>query len=330
LTVAAIVVVAVSLVMNPVLALLRRLDVLDRPGERSSHRTATLRGGGIGPAVVACLVLAVTGGPERWGVLIAMVGFALLGALEDLRGLSPARRLVAQAVIAGVVTAVLFGGTGLRAATAVAAASAVLWIVAYVNAFNFMDGINGISVAQATIAGLAYAVGGVALDVEVLAVGGAVCAGAAVGFAPWNVPAARVFLGDSGSYFFGGMLAALALAGLLDAGVTPELVVAPLAVYLADTGVTLLRRLRDRETLTRPHRSHVYQQLTDCGFSHVQVAGFAGCVAAVCAALGAVSLADAAVYRIGADLAIVALLVMYLLSPGIVSRRRSAGGFAAV
>src|SRR5207248_1189863 len=80
-------------------------------------------------------------------------------------------------------------------------AGVALWLVAYVNAFNFMDGIDGISVAQAAVAGAALYLVGRGEHVPALATAAAILAGAALGFAPLNVPRARLFLGDVGSYF---------------------------------------------------------------------------------------------------------------------------------
>ena len=107
-------------------------------------------------------------------------------------------------------------------------AGTVLWLVAYTNGFNFMDGIDGISVAQATVAGIVWYVLGRSEHVSSLAVGGAIVAGAVIGFAPFNLLRARMFLGDVGSYFLGAWLAALAVLGLR-AGIAPEAVLAPLS-----------------------------------------------------------------------------------------------------
>src|SRR5207244_9022591 len=79
----------------------------------------------------------------------------------------------------------------------------LIWVVAYTNAFNFMDGINGISAAQVIVAGGYFGIVGTQRHVPLLAAGGFVAAGAAAAFLPFNFPKATVFLGDVGSYFLG-------------------------------------------------------------------------------------------------------------------------------
>ena len=144
-------------------------------------------------------------------------------------------------------------------------------IAAYINIANFMDGINGISSFHGILAGAAYAVAGVLAGQPWLTAGGAVLAMAFLGFLPWNLSRGSVFLGDVGSYLLGASVAALAVAGFLS-GVYVEYVLSPILVYLADTGYTLLRRIKAGERWYASHREHVYQRLTDVGFSHLQSA----------------------------------------------------------
>ena len=180
-----------------------------------------------------------------------------------------------------------------------------------------MDGIDGISSAQGFVAGVSALLVGSHLGIPALQLSGAAAAGCAAGFAVWNVPRAKVFLGDVGSYFFGGLLATMVLVGVLR-GAPVEAVGAPLALYLADTSTTLLRRVRRGEPVLLPHRTHVYQRLTDLGWSHAMVSATVGVVSAVCAALGAVSLVAGPVPRVTADLALLGVLACYLMSPLIV------------
>lgn len=299
-----------------VLAVLRRGGVLDQPTERSSHRVAVPRGGGVGPAVGALAALAVTpsvAAHGRWAIALAATGFGLVGLVEDVVGVRALLRLAIQfgtaAVAAPFLLHALTGPVAWRAAVVVAT---VLWLLAYVNAYNFMDGIDGISVAQAVVAGVTWFLVGRYLDSRILAAGGIIVAGAALGFAPFNVPRARMFLGDVGSYFIGAWMAAVAVLGLR-AGVPAEAVLAPLALYLADTGTTLLRRVVRGERWYLPHREHAYQRLIDGGLSHMQVSGLVGLCIAGCAALGAVSLAGSTTARVLADAAIAVLVGGFLL-----------------
>ncbi|HJV08457.1 MAG TPA: hypothetical protein VJ653_02220, partial [Acidimicrobiales bacterium] len=222
---------AVALACGPlVLAALRRGEVLDHPTERSSHTGSVPRGGGVAPALGALVALAVT--PElasshRWAIVVAAGLFGIVGLVEDLVGVRALYRLVIQFPIAAVAGLFLLDGlTGPVLWRVVFALGVVFWLVAFVNAYNFMDGIDGISVAQAAGAGVIWYAVGTHAEAPALAAGGAIIAGAALGFAPFNLPKARMFLGDMGSYFIGAWLATVAVLGLR-AGVAPEAVLAP-------------------------------------------------------------------------------------------------------
>lgn len=314
----------VSGALAPVALLaLRRGQVLDHPSPRSSHASPVPRGGGIAPAVgalVALVAAASVGSGDRWTICLGAGVFGLVGLLEDLVGVPALRRLAAQVVVAALVAALLLHRvSGPAVGRLAVAVLVVLWLVGFVNAFNFMDGIDGISVVQAVGAGVTWFLVGNHLHSSTLTVGGAVAAGAALGFAPFNLPRARMFLGDVGSYFLGAWLAVVAVVGLR-AGVPPEAVLAPLTLYAADTGTTLLRRVARGERWYLPHRDHAYQRLGDAGWSHLQASAVVGACIAACGALGAVSLSGSVPARVAADVAVAAVLAGYLLAPRWVNR----------
>jgi UDP-N-acetylmuramyl pentapeptide phosphotransferase/UDP-N-acetylglucosamine-1-phosphate transferase len=259
------------------------------------------------------------------GIALAGGAFGILGLVDDLVGIRALRRLAVQVLAAGVAGFFLLSDlTGPPLRQGLVAAAVVFWLVAFVNAYNFMDGIDGISVAQALGAGVTWFAVGSGTHSSALTAGGAIIAGATLGFAPYNLPRARMFLGDVGSYFIGSWLAAIAVLGLRS-GVPAEAVLAPLALYIADTGVTLAGRVRRGERWYLPHRWHAYQRLSDAGWSHLQVTALvAGCIGA-CGALGAVSLGHSSGARAAADLAIAGVIAAYLLIPRSVGRHN--GGF---
>ncbi len=256
---AAVTAALVSLALQPlVIRVLRAAGALDVPTHRSSHRNATVRGGGL--AVVPALLVG-TGAAGGLGrdlapPALAVVAAAVVGLAEDLQGVPVAALLVLLLAAVGPLASLLPGSTGLRLVAGAVVAVAAL---AVVNATNFMDGINGITAAQALAVGLADAALAHRAGLAHAAALAAATAGAAVGFAPFNVPRARVFLGDCGSYALGAVFAGLAVV-LLAAGLPAEAVLAPLAVTLVDTGTTLLRRARAGEAWHLPHRTHVYQR----------------------------------------------------------------------
>lgn len=321
---AGLVALLVGLALQPVaISLLRRQGALDRPTERSSHLIPTVRGGGA--AVVIALVLGAlmaaftdrnAGSRASLVLLVVVVLCAMIGLAEDLFGVPVVQRFVLLLVATAPLALLSDGTPAVRAGWALLA---VAFAVAVVNATNFMDGINGISAAQGTAAGLAFAALAYSQDLYAIAVVATAVVGAAASFAPYNVPHARVFLGDSGSYALGGALAGLSIA-LLAGGLPVEAAVAPLAVYLADTGVTLLRRIRAAEPWHLPHRTHVYQRLTDLGLTHTQVSGLVLVLVVICSALGAVSLTDPAA-RVVADGALVLVVAGYLSLPRMLKAR---------
>lgn len=306
-----------------VIRALRRWEVLDRPGERSSHTVATPRGGGLAVLLgfVAGTAFAPRGRPIA-AVVTALLAFGLIGGVEDLRGAGPLTRFCLQVVAAAAGVAVWSVGVSPSIRSIVAIAG-VLLIVAYANAFNFMDGINGISAVQVIVAGAAYAVLSTRAGDTAYAVAALALVGCAAGFLPWNFPRASVFLGDAGSYAFGAVLMFLAVA-LWQRGERPESVAAPLLLYVVDTTLTLVRRVRRGETWYLPHRSHVYQRLTDLGWSHTQVTAFVALLIGGCAMLGVGSASATLPVRVVADATMVAALALYVCSPALL--RRPAGG----
>jgi len=301
--------------------LLRRAAIIDMPGDRSSHTVPTPRGGGIPIAAGLLVAAALIGGVIAAVFACAVAAFALLGFAEDLRGLTAGRRLILQAAGSVLVAMVLVSGlAGSTVRLVLLAAACAAWITAFVNAFNFMDGVNGISGAHALIAGVVYALLGRWQHDGFLVPAGAAVAASALAFLPWNAGQARVFLGDAGSYALGAALAVLA-AYALARGVPPEAALGPLALYLADTAWTLQRRIRAGERWLEPHRTHVYQRWCDAGWSHQRVTVTAAAATVVLSVLGAASLTGDLPLRAAADLAGTAVVVTYLRSPALLVRR---------
>ena len=272
-----------------VLRLLKDWQVLDRPNDRSSHKVATPRGGGL--AVVAVIALAWLGGivvfgPPQQGFWALLAGLAMLAAvswLDDLRSLPAGLRLAVQA--AAVALSLWAAGESLLVFPGLLPplldhlVIALLWLW-FINLFNFMDGIDGISAVESlSIAGgvaFCAALGGLGQD---LMFWSASLAAAALGFLRWNWAPARIFLGDVGSiplgYLLGWLLLLLATKGhsaegQAGVGYWAAAVILPL-YYLTDSGWTLLRRLLRGEAPWRSHRQHLYQKAVQRGFSHAAV-----------------------------------------------------------
>ena len=272
-----LVLVGTLLLMRPVLDWLKRRAILDRPVERSAHRVPVPRGGGlvVVPCVLAAwLALALLGEVPAGTVVIALAAAALaaLSWRDDVRGLPIALRLAAHAIAVALGLAVVPPTVfqGLLPPLVDRAATALLWLW-FLNAYNFMDGIDGITGIETAAIGLGLAVVAARAppgDGEIL-LALALAAGA-LGFLRWNWHPAQIFLGDVGSiplgYLAGFLLLALAARGLW----APALIL-PL-YYLADAGITMARRAVNGERFWEAHRRHFYQRALASDGDHGAVA----------------------------------------------------------
>jgi UDP-N-acetylmuramyl pentapeptide phosphotransferase/UDP-N-acetylglucosamine-1-phosphate transferase len=249
---------------------------LARPNARSSHRKPTPQGGGI--AVIMATLLAAWFGisladttdtpGDALALTIAVLALAATGAVDDIRPLPVGLRLVLQFAAVGLVLAVI--PTEARVIPElpwwIERAGLLLGGVWFVNLTNFMDGIDWMTVAETVpIAGAIILLGFVGVvPTSPLTVTVALL-GAMIGFAPFNKPIARLFLGDVGSLPIGLLLAWL-LFHVAASGHLAAAILLPL-YYLGDTALTLLRRALAHEPIWQAHRSHFYQRATDGGFS---------------------------------------------------------------
>ena len=265
----------------------RPVLVEDRPNARSSHGAPVPRGGGlvIVTVVLGCFGLyqVSVGKLMDWRTFVIFTsgaGFvALVSWLDDVHVLSNRARLVAQ-VLAAMNAIAVFGYwhdvtfpiVGEVHLGMIGLPFTVLWVIGLANAFNFIDGTDGMVATQAVAGGLWAAVVGFLLGAPVLSVLGLMMAGACIGFLLHNWWPARIFMGDVGSVFIGYVFAILMVhAGRHD----PVLVLAAGLLFgpvVLDTGVTFLRRALRGERVFESHRSHLYQRLVATGESHRSVA----------------------------------------------------------
>ncbi|MCL3862921.1 NAD-dependent epimerase/dehydratase family protein [Actinotalea sp. K2] len=240
---------------------------------------------------------------------------AALGWAEDVKGIPVRFRAVTQLLIA------LAGAAALATVSDLpwwAVPAAGLAVAAYVNVANFMDGLDGISGLHGLVVGAALATVGGLMGLPWLVLGGVVLAMSFLGFLPWNLGRRAVFLGDVGSYLLGATIAILCLAAFAE-GVPAITVLGPVAIYLADTGVTLLRRVVNGERWFEAHRSHCYQRLTDRGLTHVQTSAIVAGATALTSALGLLALPGAPGGTAVSTIAIAAVAAVYLALPRLLS-----------
>ena len=234
------------------------------PSERSLHNSPTPRGGGLGITAALLFGWVSAGAPLKLVFAIAMVW--AISSWDDWRGSPPWARLAMHVLASCVV--VLFG-TELHPIASILSLIAIIWSI---NLFNFMDGSDGIAAATAVTGGFMLAV--LALSASTVdssafvAHAALLIAAAAAGFLFFNLPPARIFMGDGGSTVLGLAIAALSFYGITN-HVWPLAI--PLAVFVpfwADATYTLLRRTLAGNNPLQPHRDHLYQRLVLAGLGH--------------------------------------------------------------
>lgn len=288
------------------------LSLYDAPdGERRLHALPVPRLGGVavflGASIASALVLSVAGGmlfpggiPEAEarqlaGILAGASLLFLIGLVDDIRDLSPGAKFAAQLLAAAIA---VYGGVRIENLTLgygegvdvglLAYPLVFLWIVGVTNAYNFIDGLNGLAggiavVACATLALVAIALGNVVALVPTLAL-----AGAMLGFLRFNYPQGRVFLGDSGSLSVGFLLAVLSLKAAEAPGPSVLGIVPLLALFvpLLDTFLAIIRRWLRSVPLTGADARHIHHRLLALGISPERTAGILWALAAAMGAFG--------------------------------------------
>jgi UDP-N-acetylmuramyl pentapeptide phosphotransferase/UDP-N-acetylglucosamine-1-phosphate transferase len=259
---------AVSAVV--ILALLRTglaRRLLDRPNERSMHVTPVPRIGGAGFVVAVAAIAGVVHGALPIQAWIGLAIVAAVSALDDALGLHAASRLPLHLLAAAIAVAGTLGGAS--PAALVAGTLLVAWSV---NLYNFMDGSDALAGGMGVLGFGTLAVAAFSGGDATLAIAAATVAGAACGFLPYNLPPARVFMGDLGSTTLGFLAAALGLLGIergLWSALLPAMAFMP---FLFDATATLLDRALRGERVWRAHREHAYQRLNLAGFGHRRTA----------------------------------------------------------
>lgn len=254
--------------------LARRYHALDIPNERSSHELPTPRGGGLAISVIVlltALALSVFGGFNLWSYLVTGALIAFIGWRDDRESLPAQQRFLAQGIATLIILFTIgywqtieFSGVGILSLGWLGFLLTLMWIVGLTNAYNFMDGIDGIAGGVACVGGLGWAL--LSTNETVILMGIAIAA-ASLGFLAYNWSPARIFMGDVGSTLLGFTFAVFSL--LTAAPVIGVLILWP---FIFDAVLTFLLRLAHHENVFAAHRSHLYQRLIKLGYSHAQVA----------------------------------------------------------
>lgn len=253
----------------------------------------------------------------------------LVGLVDDLRGLSPTAKSLAQVVAAGIAWyyGLRIGSIALGYGEGIAIGIfeiplIFLWIVGLTNAFNFIDGLNGLASGIAIVASAAIIVAGLALGNFFVLVPAVALGGALLGFLPYNFPKGRIFLGDSGSLSVGFLLAVLTLqASVSRAGAV--LVIIPLlavSVPLLDAMLAILRRWLRHVPVSGADARHIHHRLLALGLSPKRTAVILWTLAAGMAGFGLlIALTAPFVAASMAILGMVAVAVMLIYGTNVLS-----------
>ncbi len=320
-------------------ALLRRWaerrQILDVPNERSSHTLPTPRGGGLAIVIVTLAAWLIYSWTflDYWPLLPYIVGAALIAGIswiDDLRDVPTIVRLAVHGLAAALAILsfdywhttdislfqqLKLGWLGLPIT--------FLWIVGLTNAYNFMDGVDGIAGAQAVVVGLGWALLGWLGHQTHVSVMGLLLAGTALGFLLHNWPPARIFMGDVGSAFLGYTFAVLPLMAAHAPQADSRLALIGALLlwpFIFDSSFTFLRRALHGENVFAAHRTHLYQRLVIAGRTHLFATLLYAMLALVGAALAAAWLGG--IHGSGAAIIILIPLLSLLLWRFVVREER--------
>jgi UDP-GlcNAc:undecaprenyl-phosphate/decaprenyl-phosphate GlcNAc-1-phosphate transferase len=287
---------AVAALLTPLAArFARRIGAVVMPSERGLAERPTPALGGL--AILAAVLVAAalwlpgtislhhtagtapgsSGTVHTWAIIAGACLITLVGAIDDVRPLVPAVKLLGQVAAAvivvtvghAVVTDVTIPFIGTQQLPNTGGVLTVIWLVGLMNVVNFSDGVDGLAAGLCTIDGAAFAIIAFTLHVSGAGVLGALTAGAALGFLFHNFYPASVFMGDSGANLLGYLLGVVAVIGSVKTGAVVTLVVPLiiLAVPFLDTGFVVAKRLKYRRKPWSHDLNHFHHRMARMGFS---------------------------------------------------------------
>ena len=240
-----------------------KYNIIDKPNSRSSHTTITIRGGGVLFPIAICIACLL--GYVSWEIAVAVALLAIVSFIDDIKPLSQLPRFASHVIAVGLV----FYDLNLFAQAVWLLPIIFVLMIGWVNAFNFMDGINGITVLYALAAIISFAfLPGNQNSLPLMIIMGLSC----FVFGLFNVrKKAKTFAGDVGSISMALFLGYLMIKTIIETGQLGFILF--FSVYGIDAIITIVSRIIKKENIFKPHRSHLYQYLAnEQGYSHVVVA----------------------------------------------------------
>jgi glycosyltransferase WbpL len=254
----------------------RQRAIVAVPNARSSHASETPVGGGLPIAACAIAGVLALGLTDAWSepwwprYVMGALAVAAVSWVDDLRGAGTWPLLIVHGLAAGLVAQGILGG-GASASSWPPIVAAMVGIIGVTNAYNFMDGVDGMAGATAVVAGAGWIWLGWMTTHPLVAGLGAILCGASLGFLSFNWQPARIFLGDVGAALLGFTFAVLPVVVWWEGWRVVLAGTLCLWPFLFDTTFTMLRRLGRGENVMQAHRSHLYQRLVRAGWTHARV-----------------------------------------------------------
>ncbi len=271
-----------AIIFTPlVIRLAYRIGAVDRPNYRKVHATIMPRIGGLaifGAFLVGYFIL----GPENEHAVAMFVGafiIILLGFLDDMFEITAKAKFSGQFVAAIIVTT--WGDMQIEFINLpligqfdfgyLSIPITIIWIIGITNAINLIDGLDGLAAGVSTIALLSITVMALIMGNMFVVATAAILAASSLGFLFYNFHPAKIFMGDTGSLFMGFMISVLALLGYKNVAVVSLIIpIIILGVPISDTFFAIVRRIRMKQKITAPDKSHLHHCLLRAGFSHRQ------------------------------------------------------------
>ena len=298
----------------PVKRCAESIGAIDVPkDERRVHNHPIPRMGGLAIFLgfVLSMLLFVDMSTQIVGLLLGTVIIAVMGALDDIVNLNAWVKLAGQIVAAGVaircgivVDAISnftpSGGTTFLYTNWLAIPITLFWIVACTNAVNLIDGLDGLAVGVSTISSLTMLLVSLFVAEPSVSLILAALTGACVGFMPYNLNPAKIFMGDVGSQMLGFVLSTASIIGLFKFHAIISFLVPllALAVPLADTVFAFIRRIVHGQSPFHADRGHFHHRLLALGMSQKQAVAVLYGVSAVLGLIAVLMTGRSVVLRI--------------------------------
>ena len=276
---------AISFACTPAARMLAiKIKAVDVPKDnRRMHKVPIPRMGGLAifAGFLVSVLFFVPLGTEFRSILIGALILVVLGIIDDIVSLKPKTKFAGQIIAAlipalsgvsihGIVNPFVPGQYSTLGIFSIPLT--VIWIVGITNAFNFIDGLDGLACGVSAIATVTMFIIAVLFGETYIALMMAALAGACLGFLPYNMNPAKIFMGDTGSMFLGYILATVSIQGLFKfyAVISFAVPFILLGLPIFDTGFAIVRRLLKGQSPLQADRGHVHHRLIDLGFDQKQ------------------------------------------------------------